>query len=130
MADPLIASMNEAITVRGPGSGGALCASLGLAKNSYKNWRYKGEIPQRHRDGVQAWIDAPWKPKPAPEIAPRKAKSAAAKPAIKIPPAEPMPPIKRAIDHSAVLQALGLTITTAWLPEGETMRQVRVAVLP
>ena len=49
---------------------------------------------------------------------------------VKIPKVIDLQPPRGAIDHGTVLQALGLTITTAWLPEGETMRQVRVAVLP
>jgi hypothetical protein len=132
MPDALVTAMNVAIAERGKGSGAALCATLGLAGGSYKNWRHAGRIPENHRAGVQAWIDKPQvvavrveKSKPA-----QQTKTKAAKPAIKIPSPTPMPPIRRAIDHGTVLQALGLTITTAWLPDGETMRQVRVAVLP
>lgn len=130
--DTLLEAMNAALADRGKGAIAGLTATLGISKNTPNNWRHLGRIPDHQRDAVQAWIDKPQvvavrveKAKPAP-----KAKTRAAKPAIKFPAATPMPPIRSAIDHSTVLQALGLTITTAWLPDGETMRQVRVAVLP
>jgi hypothetical protein len=59
MPDALVTAMNAAIAERGKGSGAALCATLGLAGGSYKNWRHAGRIPENHRAGVQAWIDKP-----------------------------------------------------------------------
>jgi hypothetical protein len=141
MPDHLITAMNAALAERGKGAIAGLTATLGISKNTPNNWRHLGRIPDHQRAPVQAWIDKGQilairveKLKPAPK----------AKPVIKSPPKlrivkslkpdelrpSDVPPIRSAIDHETVLQALGLTITAAWLPEGETMRQVRVAVLP
>jgi hypothetical protein len=131
MPDVLLTAMNAAIAERGKGSGAALCATLGLAAGSYKNWRTHGRIPENHQAGVQAWIDKPTvtairveKTKAAPKTKP--------KPKLRLveQPAAPLAAPLAALDHETVLRALGLTTAYAWLPDGDTMRQVRVAVLP
>jgi hypothetical protein len=137
--DTLLAAMNAALADRGKGAIAGLTATLGISKNTPNNWRHIGRIPDCQRDAVQNWIDKGQilairvekaKPAPKPTKAPKlrivSAKKITTRP-VSIVAAEP---IRSAIDHDTVLQALGLTITTAWLPEGETMRQVRVAVLP
>jgi hypothetical protein len=130
MPDILLNQLEEALASRPRGATKALAAELGIDCSSLNYWRKAGKVPDARRDAVRTWIDKPKilairvaKTKPAPK----------AKPAPKLRLVEtstPPPPIRSAIDHGTVLQALGLTITTAWLPEGETMRQVRVAVLP
>lgn len=142
MPDALLTAMNAALTERGKGAIAGLTATLGISKNTPNNWRHLGRIPDHQRDAVQAWIDKGQilairveKTKPAPKVKPGKiAKPLKLRIVKRLKPDElrpsDVPPIRSAIDHGTVLQALGLTITTAWLPEGETMRQVRVAVLP
>jgi hypothetical protein len=129
MPDALLTAMNAAIAERGKGSGAALCATLGLAGGSYKNWRTHGRIPENHRDGVKSWIDKPTvtairleKTKPAPKVI-----KAPIKPQFKT---GKLPPIRCAVDAGKILAAMGLTITTAWIQEDGIMRAKAVAVLP
>lgn len=143
MPDALLTAMNAALAERGKGAIAALTATLGISKNTPNNWRHLGRIPDCQRAAVQNWIDkcqvlairvektkpAP-KAKPAPKLRLVEMNKRMSRACSKHDDASIPPPIRSAIDHDTVLQALGLAITTAWLPDGETMRQVRVAVLP
>ena len=126
---PLLQRMNAAIAERGKGAGAALCATLGLAAGSYRNWRTTGRIPDEHHAGIEAWIAKPT----ITAIRVTKTKEQPEKPRpVKIPKVRDLqpPPIRSAIDHGTVLKALGLVVTSAWIQDGETMRKVRAVVLP
>jgi hypothetical protein len=129
MPDTLLQRMNAAIAERGKGAGAALCATLGLAGSSYKNWRVKGSIPTQHHAGIEAWITKPTIT--AIRVTKTKVKTAKLH-LVKIPKVRDLqpPPIRSAIDHTTVIKALGLTITNAWIQDGDTMRKVRAVVLP
>jgi hypothetical protein len=135
MPDKLLTAMNAAIAERGKGSGAALCATLGLAGGSFKNWRTHGRIPENHRAGVQAWIDKPTivaiRVAKAPKVikAPIKPTFNTGKLRVVEPDAD-LPPIRCAVDAGKILAAMGLTITTAWIQEDGIMRAKAVAVLP
>ena len=132
--DNLLDEMLAALRERGPEAKAQLAAACGLQRHSLKNFITKGRVPDHHRDAVRAWIQAPHataasgfarratvpaKPKPAPATAPQRVRIAK--------PAAPPAPFT---DIAKVVAVLGCTITKAWIDDGETMRKVRVAVLP
>lgn len=131
--DQLLNDMDAALRERGPGAGALLAAACGLVTGCHRNWRNAGRIPDQHRDAVAAWVKAPHAQPPAgkPKASPAKANP---RPRGTIPAPrripKPTPPPATRLDATTVLAALGFTLTDAWLPDGDTMRRVRVAVLP
>lgn len=148
-ADLLLGDLN-ALAGRPRGAFRDLAKHLGINPCSLHGWRRDGSIPESRRPAVRAWIDAlppleaktaPAQPKPsqAPKPAKETKPTAAQRRRPVVQPArlytrtyslsnKPAPAPAEAI--AAVLPLLGLTITDAWIPDGTTMRQVRVAVLP
>jgi hypothetical protein len=126
----LLADMEAALIERGPASKSLLAAACGLVPSSLRNWRHTGRIPYQHHDAVAAWIKAPHAQAAKPKAAPVKPKEQLRR--VRIPKIRDLqpPPIRSAIDHGTVLKALGLVVTSAWIPDGNTMRLARVAVLP
>lgn len=128
MPDHLLAELDQTLKTRGRGAAKDLAEKLDMDSSSIAYWRQAGKIPDARRAAVQAWIAATPPAavaveKPAPKVKPAKpAKSPKTRPVT--------PPARSGIDLAAVFAGLGLTITTAWITEGENMRLVRVAVLP
>jgi hypothetical protein len=127
-ADTLFADMVAALRTRGPESKALLADACGLQRHSIKNFISQGRIPAHHRYAVRAWIDAPHARPAAKPKTPPPARPAAAPPVRRI--AKPIPAPTQRLDAPALLAALGFTLTDAWLPDGATMRLVRVAVMP
>jgi hypothetical protein len=127
-ADILLSNMAAACRERGAEGKSQLADACGVLPHSLKNWLRAGRIPDHHRDAVRAWIDAPHARPAAKPKTPPPARPAAAPPVRRI--AKPIPAPAQRLDAPALLAALGFTLTDAWLPDGATMRLVRVAVLP
>jgi hypothetical protein len=134
--DNLLDDMEAALRERGPDAKPSLAAACGLVPSSLRNWRHAGRIPAQHRDAVAAWIwPSPEKPKPKAKAVPAKAnprpRGTIPAPAKANPrPRGTIPPPAHRLDAPALLAALGFTLTDAWIPDGDTLRRARVAVLP
>jgi hypothetical protein len=128
-ADTLFADMVAALRTRGPESKALLADACGLQRHSIKNFISQGRIPTHHRDAVRAWIDAPHARPAAKPKTPPPARPAAAPPVRRI--TKPIPAPAQRLDVPGLLAALGVNLTFAWINDGgDTMRRVRVAVLP
>jgi hypothetical protein len=128
--DNLFDDMVAALRTRGPEAKSLLADACGLQRHSIKNFLSQGRIPDHHRDAVRAWIDAPHARPAAKPKTPPPARPAAAPPVRRI--AKPIPAPAQRLDAPALLAALGFTLTDAWINDLDvnTMRRVRVAVLP
>lgn len=138
MSDPLITAMNAALAERGHGSGAALCATLGLAAGSYKNWRNKGSIPETHRAGVQAWIDKPTitavRVTRTPRQTARARRAAVHRTTLDIESMGDQVEISTADPAhlktiTSLAEALHIPVLEVWQRDGDTMRRVRAVVL-
>lgn len=125
--DNLLEAMDAVLLKQGHGARNSLAAAVGLKPGSHRNWRKAGRIPTEHRAAVTAWINSP-RQQPFNAIG---NDHAAAKLLAKNKPT--LPPIVSPHHLQTVrslCEALSIPLTDAWLPEGDTMRKVRVLVLP
>jgi hypothetical protein len=133
MSDPLLTKLLPAL--EGYGRKSAFAKAIGRSPSCVCDWKKAGKIPEDSRPAVESWLEHPPTAvvaKTTAKAVEKKPKAKAAKVAAQREQPEPMPTTSqmRGMIAEAGLIALGLVVTEAWLPEGETMRKVRVAVLP
>ena len=137
MSDSLLIKL--LLALEGHGTKSAFAKAIGRSPSCVSDWKNAGKIPEDARPAVESWLEHP----PTAAVAKPTAKSVEKKPKAKAnaakvappweqPEQEPIPTTSqmRSMIAEAGLIALGLVVTEAWLPEGDTMRKVRVAVLP